>query len=155
LWLRDTEIVRRFGQVGAPAKDRKRVVRTPVPERERTPVPEPRAQRVGFARSVSDGLLVAKRQLDPGAQTPRRRVLVTHPGIAEVAVIGLPDDEYGEIVTAVAVASTPDLTADDVIAFAREHLVRYKSPRRVELVDALPRDPMGKVRKRDLRDRFS
>jgi long-chain acyl-CoA synthetase len=82
-------------------------------------------------------------------------VLVTHPGIAEVAVIGLPDDEYGEIVTAVAVASTPDLTADDVIAFAREHLVRYKSPRRVELVDALPRDPMGKVRKRDLRDRFS
>jgi len=82
-------------------------------------------------------------------------VLVTHPGIAEVAVIGLPDDEYGEIVTAVAVASSPDVTADDVIAFAREHLVRYKSPRRVELVDALPRDPMGKVRKRDLRTRFS
>ncbi len=42
-----------------------------------------------------------------------------------------------------------------MIAHAREHLVRYKAPRRVELVDALPRDPMGKVRKRDLRARFS
>jgi long-chain acyl-CoA synthetase len=70
-------------------------------------------------------------------------------------VIGLPDDEYGEIVTALVVASSPELTADEVIAFAREHLVRYKAPRRVELVDTLPRDPMGKVRKRDLRDRFS
>ncbi len=42
-----------------------------------------------------------------------------------------------------------------MVAFAREHLVRYKAPRRVEIVDALPRDPMGKVRKRDLRARLS
>jgi long-chain acyl-CoA synthetase len=83
-------------------------------------------------------------------------VLVAHPGVAEVAVIGLPDDEYGEIVTAVVVLASPGaVTGEDLIADARKHLVRYKAPRRVELVDALPRDPMGKVRKRDLRARFS
>jgi long-chain acyl-CoA synthetase len=83
-------------------------------------------------------------------------VLVAHPDVAEVAVIGLPDDEYGEVVTAVVVPVSPGaLDADAVIAHAREHLVRYKAPRRVEIVDALPRDPMGKVRKRDLRARFS
>ena len=47
------------------------------------------------------------------------------------------------------------VTADDLIAYAREHLVAYKCPRRVELVPELPRDPMGKVRKRDLRDQYA
>ena len=62
----------------------------------------------------------------------------------------MPDEEYGEIVTVVVVPDG-ELTADDVIAFCREHLVGYKCPARVELVDELPRDPMGKIRKRDLR----
>ncbi len=86
-------------------------------------------------------------------------VLVTLPGVAEVAVIGVPDDEYGEIVTAVVVRGTDPasvaLGEADVITFAREHLVRYKAPRRVEFVDQLPRDPMGKVLKRELRTTFS
>ena len=83
-------------------------------------------------------------------------VLVAHPDVAEVAVIGLPDDEYGEIVTAVVVPTAPGaIDEDTVVTYAREHLVRYKAPRRVELVDALPRDPMGKVRKRDLRELFN
>jgi long-chain acyl-CoA synthetase len=81
-------------------------------------------------------------------------VLAGHPDVAEVAVVGMPDEEYGERVTAVVVADS-ELSADAVISFCRRHLVAYKCPRRVEFVDALPRDPMGKVRKRDLRARLA
>lgn len=81
-------------------------------------------------------------------------VLETHPGVGEVAVVGLPDEEYGEIVTAV-VVTTGAVTGDELLAFCAEHLVRYKCPRRIELVDELPRDPMGKLGKRELRARFS
>jgi long-chain acyl-CoA synthetase len=81
-------------------------------------------------------------------------VLSGLPGVSEVAVIGVPDGTWGECVTAVVVlAIDVSLSDEDVIGFARERLAHYKCPRRVEFVDALPRNATGKVLKRSLRDR--
>jgi fatty-acyl-CoA synthase len=83
-------------------------------------------------------------------------VLYTHPAIADVTVIGLPDARWGEAVTAVAVLKPEEtLTLEDLRAFATERLARYKLPSRLEIVEVLPRNPAGKVLKFDLRDRFS
>jgi long-chain acyl-CoA synthetase len=82
--------------------------------------------------------------------------LSQHPGVSEVAVIGLPDERWGETVTAIVVpvaGSTP--TAEDLIAFARTRLAGYKLPRIVEFASELPRTPSGKVLKRDLRERYA
>ena len=80
--------------------------------------------------------------------------LSQHPGVSEVAVIGLPDERWGEAVKAFVVAAAgTDLRAEDLIAFARERLAGYKLPRFVDLVETLPRTPSGKVLKRELRDR--
>jgi malonyl-CoA/methylmalonyl-CoA synthetase len=75
-------------------------------------------------------------------------VVATHPAVAEVAVLGMADDDLGEQVVAVIVpeaGATP--LADDIIAFCREHLASYKKPRRVIFVAALPRNALGKVQK--------
>jgi fatty-acyl-CoA synthase len=82
-------------------------------------------------------------------------VLYTHPDVADVAVIGLPDDRWGEAVTAVIVLKPEAaVTLEELRSFAGERLARYKLPRRLELVDILPRNPAGKVLKFSLRDRF-
>jgi fatty-acyl-CoA synthase len=83
------------------------------------------------------------------------QVLHRHPGIADVAVIGLGDPAWGETVVAVAVPAEPGLDPEEVIAFARERLAHFKAPRRVELVDELPRNATGKLLKRALRERYS
>jgi fatty-acyl-CoA synthase len=82
-------------------------------------------------------------------------VLYEHPAVAEVAVIGVPDGRWGEAVTAV-VALKPDaaLELDDLRTFAADRLARFKLPTRLEFVDALPRNPAGKVLKFELRTRF-
>jgi fatty-acyl-CoA synthase len=81
--------------------------------------------------------------------------LYNHPSVAEVAVIGLPDERWGEAVTAVAVLKPgAELTLEQLRDFAAEVLARYKLPSRLEIVDVLPRNPAGKVLKFDLRDRF-
>jgi fatty-acyl-CoA synthase len=83
-------------------------------------------------------------------------VLFEHPSVADVAVIGLPDERWGEIVVAIAVAKPgEDLSLESLRDFAGEKLAKYKMPRRLELVDVLPRNPAGKILKFELRNQFS
>jgi acyl-CoA synthetase (AMP-forming)/AMP-acid ligase II len=74
-------------------------------------------------------------------------VLEGHPGVAEVAVVGLPDEEYGEKVTAAVVSDDPELTAEEVKDFCQDDLAGYKKPREVFFVEELPRNALGKVQK--------
>jgi fatty-acyl-CoA synthase/long-chain acyl-CoA synthetase len=79
-------------------------------------------------------------------------VLEQHPGIYEVAVFGIPSDEWGEAVHATVVRSPgSSLTGEEITAFAREHLASYKVPRSVDFTGELPRTGSGKVLKRQLR----
>jgi fatty-acyl-CoA synthase len=80
--------------------------------------------------------------------------LATHPDVVEAAVVGAPDPEWGERVVAYVVARAgATLAPEDVTAHCRAGLADYKQPRRVVLVDELPRNPTGKVLKRELRAR--
>lgn len=88
------------------------------------------------------------------------QVLYGHPAIAEVSVIGTPDDKWGETVTAVIVpkegAGTDETAlADDITAYARERLAGFKVPRRFHFAEELPRTATGKVRKVELRHTYT
>ncbi|NEC85484.1 acyl-CoA synthetase [Streptomyces sp. SID12501] len=94
----------------------------------------------------SGGVLIASRQVEDA--------LYTHEAVAEVAVVGLPDERWIEAVTAVVVARG-EVTEAELIAHAREELAHFKAPKRVLFVDELPRNASGKILKRELRDRFA
>jgi acyl-CoA synthetase (AMP-forming)/AMP-acid ligase II len=77
-------------------------------------------------------------------------MVLTHPSVADVAVVGAPDPRLGEVGVAFVVARHP-IDADDLIAWCRERLANFKVPRRVHFVDALPVNASGKVTKFELR----
>jgi acyl-CoA synthetase (AMP-forming)/AMP-acid ligase II len=81
-------------------------------------------------------------------------LLLRHPGIRDVAVVGVPDERLGEVAMAYVVAEPmADLSGPAIVDWARAAMANYKAPRAVELVDALPRNATGKVLKDDLRAR--
>jgi long-chain acyl-CoA synthetase len=79
-------------------------------------------------------------------------VIATHPGVLEVAAVGVPDDKSGEAVKVVIVKKDPNLTAEDIRALCRRELTGYKQPKYVEFRDSLPKTNVGKILRRELRD---
>jgi long-chain acyl-CoA synthetase len=85
-------------------------------------------------------------------------VMVVHPKVQDVAVFGIPDDDWGEHVKAV-VEVAPGVTAgsalaDELLAYCKERLAAFKCPKSIDFTEALPRDPNGKLYKRKLRDPY-
>src|SRR5215211_2411372 len=76
------------------------------------------------------------------------------PGVSAVAVVGLPDEEFGEQVAAAVVRNDPGLTEEGVKDFLKDQLASYKKPRQVAFVDELPRNALGKVLKHEVRDQL-
>jgi acyl-CoA synthetase (AMP-forming)/AMP-acid ligase II len=80
------------------------------------------------------------------------RVLYEHDAVLEVAVVGLPDEKWGEVPVAhVVLRPEADATADELLDHCRAQLAKFKVPKAITFIDALPRNPSGKVLKRELR----
>lgn len=99
---------------------------------------------------ISGGVNIYPREIED--------VLLGHPAVADVAVFGIPNKEFGEEVLAVVQPAEPGAGSrelgEQLIAYCREHLAGFKAPRRVEFAGSLPRDPNGKLYKRRLRDEY-
>ncbi len=96
---------------------------------------------------ISGGKNIYPRELE--------EVIYTHPAILDVAVIGVPDDYWGEAVKAVVVLKDGmEATEEEIISLCRENLASYKKPKSVEFRNELPRTPTGKIRKKDIREEY-
>jgi malonyl-CoA/methylmalonyl-CoA synthetase len=91
---------------------------------------------------ISGGLNVYPREVE--------EVLLAHPDVAEVAVVGTPSEEWGEVVTAFVVPAATNTAKESLLAFAAEQLAPFKRPRQLHFVGNLPRNALGKVLKREL-----
>jgi len=79
-------------------------------------------------------------------------VLMQHPAVSACAVIGCPDEEWGEQITAVIIKADNAIEPDELLSICREHLASYKVPRRIVFADELPRNALGKIQKAKLRE---
>jgi acyl-CoA synthetase (AMP-forming)/AMP-acid ligase II len=80
------------------------------------------------------------------------RALTDHPAVGDAAVFGIPDDKWGESVKAVVELSAgQEVSPEELIAWCKDKLAGYKCPRSVDIMEVLPRNPTGKLLKKDLR----
>ena len=97
---------------------------------------------------VKDMILVSGFNVYPNEL---EEVAVMHPGVLEAAAIGVPDPHTGEAVKLFVVRRDPALTEEQLIAHCRVNLTAYKVPRHIEFRDVLPKSPVGKILRRELR----
>ena len=83
------------------------------------------------------------------------QVLMSHPKVSDAAIIGTPDDEWGEEILAIVVPIDPEPTTEELITYCGSKLASFKRPKTVIFIEELPRNTMGKVLKRDLRERYN
>ncbi|MGV6871747.1 AMP-binding protein [Pseudochelatococcus sp. B33] len=107
--------------------------------------PEGRVQLVDRKKDV---ILVSGFNVYP---TEIEEVIASHPGVSEVAVVGVPSQSSGEAVKAFIVRKDPDVTEDDIVGYCRQLLTAYKTPRIIVFRDSLPKTPVGKILRRELR----
>jgi len=96
---------------------------------------------------ISGGMNIYPREVE--------EVILRHPAVYEVAVIGVPDSKWGESIKAIAVLREgAKATEAEIIDFCKEHIASFKKPKSVEFVDGLPKNAYGKILKRDIRERY-
>jgi len=96
---------------------------------------------------ISGGMNIDPREVE--------EVILRHPAVYEVAVIGVPDSKWGESIKAIAVLREgTKATEVEIIDFCKEHIASFKKPKSVEFVNGLPKNAYGKILKRDIRERY-